>query len=137
MGCGCAERRRRWLARMKGKSDGRGQAEQPSDAAETARDESGRAERLRLDGAHWTDQGDRWASFDFMRAGEAVIAGRLEGRVATIVRLRADELSRQIGSDWRLIDRATGIVYAVRSVNPDPEGDRAWVDLLAESGVAA
>lgn len=83
----------------------------------------------------WQDQGEVWAGFTYLRGGEAVMAGRLSGRQPAVVRLRASALSRSVAPDWRVMHGA--IPYAVRSVNPDPEGDRAWVDLLVEGGVAA
>ena len=85
----------------------------------------------------WVDQGTVWAGFFFLRGGEAVMAGRLQGRQPVVIRLRATAFSRQVEADWQVTDAHSGAVYAVRSVNPDPEGDRAWVDLIAESGVAS
>lgn len=85
----------------------------------------------------WVDQGMVWAGFFYIRGGEAVMAGRLQGRQPVVIRLRSSPLSRQVEADWQVTDDHTGTAFAVRSVNPDPEGDGAFVDLLAESGVAA
>jgi SPP1 family predicted phage head-tail adaptor len=87
--------------------------------------------------AGWEDVGNVAAQFIYLRGGEAVIAGRLQGRQPVVIRVWATPLTRQVSSDWRVTDARRGTVYAVRSVNPDPEGDRAWIDLLCESGVAA
>lgn len=85
--------------------------------------------------AEWADQGHVWAQIIHLRGGEAVIAGRLQGRDPVVIRVRASALTREVASDWRVMHGGTE--YAVRSVNPDPEGDRAWIDIMAESGVAA
>lgn len=82
----------------------------------------------------WQDQGEVWAGITYLRGGEAVMAGRLSGRQPAVVRLRASALSRSVAPDWRVMHGT--VAYAVRSVNPDPDGDRAWVDLLVEGGVA-
>lgn len=84
--------------------------------------------------ADWQDQGTVWAEFVHLRGGEAVIAGRLQGRHPMVVRVRASALTRAVTPDWRLMD-SRGMVYAVRDVTPDP--DRSSLDLLCESGVAA
>lgn len=84
--------------------------------------------------AEWVDQGTVWAEFIHLRGGEAVIAGRLQGRHPQVVRVRASALTRQVETDWRVTDARTGIELAVRDVTPSP--DRAWVDWLCESGVA-
>jgi SPP1 family predicted phage head-tail adaptor len=85
--------------------------------------------------ADWADQGTVWAQITYLRGGEGVIAGRLQGRVPVVIRLWASALSRSVATDWRVTHDGTD--YAVRSVNPDPEGDDAWIDLLCEGGVAA
>lgn len=83
----------------------------------------------------WVDQGMVAAEFIHLRGGEAVIAGRLQGRHSQIIRVRASALTREIATDWQVTDARTGTVYAVRDVTP--EVDRAWISLLCESGVAA
>ena len=87
------------------------------------------------------------AGFTFLRGGEGVIAGRLEGRQPIVVRVRASSETRQIDSGWRMRnlrngqwqgssgdDYWDGPIYAVRSVIPTE--DRLWVDVTVESGVA-
>lgn len=94
----------------------------------------------------FTEQFQRRAAFTYLRGGEAVIAGRLEGRQPIVVRVRADSETRQITSDWRMRDARngewsdsgetvwTGPLYAVRSVAETE--DRLWLDVMVESGVA-
>jgi head-tail adaptor len=88
------------------------------------------------------------AGFTYLRGGETVIAGRLEGRQPIVVRVRASSETRQITAGWQmrnLRDGAwagssgeeywTGPLYAVRSIAPTE--DRRWIDVMVESGVAA
>lgn len=75
------------------------------------------------------------AAFFHQRGGEGVLAGRLEGRHTIIIRVRASTASRDVSTDWRIIDKRLGTVYAIRDVTPSD--DRAYVDFLCESGVAA
>lgn len=75
------------------------------------------------------------AAYTHLRGGEAVLAGRLEGRHTTAITVRASSDTRQITPDWRLVDAHDGTVWAVRDVTH--ETDRAWITLLCESGVAA
>lgn len=91
---------------------------------------------------------DCHAGFTYLRAGESVIAGRLEGRQPIIVRVRSSSNTRQIEPAWRMRDLRKGQwqgpsgedywdgpIYAVRSVIPTE--DRMFIDVTVESGVAA
>lgn len=88
------------------------------------------------------------AGFTFLRGGEAVIAGRLEGRQPIVVRVRASSNTRQIQPAWRMRNLRNGEwaggsgaeywdgpIYAVRSVVPTE--NRMFLDVMVESGVAA
>ena len=75
------------------------------------------------------------AGYKYLRGGETVIAGRLQGRQPIVVRVRASSDTREIRPDWQMRDLRTGIAYAVRSVI-EVEG-RQFLDVLVESGVAA
>lgn len=85
-----------------------------------------------LDG--FMDRFDRRAEYTHLRGGETVLAARLEGRHPQIIRVRADSETREVTTDWRITDARTGTVYAIRDVTWSE--DRAWIDFLAESGVA-
>lgn len=85
--------------------------------------------------SHWEDLCTVWAEYIHLKGGEAIIAGRLQGRHPLVIRLRASSFSREIATDWRVIDARTGTVFAIKDVTHTP--DRAWIELLAESGVAA
>ena len=75
------------------------------------------------------------AGYTHLRGGEAVLAGRLEGRHVAVITVRASSDTRMITTDWRLIDAHDGTVWAGRDVTH--ETDRAFISLLCESGVAA
>jgi len=85
--------------------------------------------------ADWVSEGEVAAQFIALRGGEAVIAGRLQGRQPVVIRVRASALTRSVSSDWRVTDVRSGVSYAVRTVTETE--DRAAVEILAESGVAA
>lgn len=87
------------------------------------------------------------AGFTFLRGGEAVIAGRLEGRQPIVVRVRSNSRTRQIAADWRMrnlregqwegpsgADYWNGPRYAVLSIAPTE--DRQFLDVLVQSGSA-
>lgn len=75
------------------------------------------------------------AVYIHMRGGEAVMAGRLEGRHSLVVRVRSSANTRLVTTDWRMRDMRTGEVFNVRDITRTE--DRAWIDFLGESGVAA
>lgn len=88
------------------------------------------------------------AGFTFLRGGETVIAGRLEGRQPVVVRVRRSSNTLRIEPDWQMRDLRSGewlggsgaeywsgTCYAVRSVIPTD--DRLFLDITVESGVAA
>ncbi|HWM82949.1 MAG TPA: head-tail adaptor protein [Pseudolabrys sp.] len=75
------------------------------------------------------------AAYRHLRGGETVIASRLENRHPIIITVRASSQTRQLNSDWRLVDAHDGTAWAVRDVTC--ETDRQWISLLCERGVAA
>lgn len=81
----------------------------------------------------WQDLFTRWCNVRFLRGGEAVMASRLEGRQPVIITVRSCSQTRTITSDMRCI--IDGRTYNVREL-PRLSQDRAWVEFLAESGVA-
>ena len=74
------------------------------------------------------------AAFNWLAGGEGVIGQRLAGTQPLVMRVRASNLTRQIGADWRAQDDLSLKFYAVRSVKPD-ETER-WLDVMVEEGVA-
>lgn len=82
----------------------------------------------------FAEQFTRWAGFTHLRGGEAVMAARLAGRHAMVVRVRRSPDTLQVNTDWRLRDVRTGDIYNIRDITPTD--DRAFLDMLCESGVA-
>lgn len=88
-------------------------------------------------GSAWTTRFSVRAGMVPKIGGEAVIAGRLQGRQPYIVTVRSSGQTRQIKPDWRAVDaNDTTRVFAVRSL-ADPDGKRQWLEILVEEGVAA
>jgi head-tail adaptor len=76
----------------------------------------------------WTFQFELSAERKALRGGEEVMAG-------FILRLRQSSQSRRITPAMRARDARTGETYNIRTVT-DPDGRRAWLDILCEAGVA-
>lgn len=72
------------------------------------------------------------AKFHYLRGGEEVMAGRLAGRQPAIVTVRSSAATRALTTDWRILK--DGKEWNIRSIT-DPDGRRAWLEILAESGV--
>jgi len=82
----------------------------------------------------WAVQHECWAGVTYLRGTEPVIAARLVGVQPVVFRIRNCEAARAIRSDWRARDMRTGTEYAVKG-NPVPTDDRAFLDIMATSGV--
>ncbi len=82
----------------------------------------------------WEEQFVARAGYIPLRAGETVIANRLQGRTSRVVFIRSSQQSRLITTDWRARDTRTGETMNVREVTLST--DRQWVELLCEGGVA-
>lgn len=81
------------------------------------------------------------AEFMPLRGGEAVVASRLQGIQPYIVRVRQSSQTRQVKTDWRLVDArapappaAGSRVFAIKAIT-DPDQKRQWLDLLVQEGV--
>lgn len=83
----------------------------------------------------WTEQFTVHAGLQFLRGSEQVIAARLEGRSPVVILLRSSQNARRITHEWRAKDLRTGTIYQIKE-SPRPSADRAFVEMLAESGVA-
>lgn len=82
----------------------------------------------------WQEEFRCRAAFTHMRGGEAVMAGRLQGRHTIIITVRASSLTRRVATDWQARDARTETAYNIRDITPSD--DRQWLDFLCESGVA-
>lgn len=70
-----------------------------------------------------------------MRGGESVMQARLAGQHVQVVRVRSSSSTRLVTPTWRARDARSGAIFNIRDVTPSE--DRAWIDFLCESGVAA
>lgn len=68
--------------------------------------------------------------------GETVVAARLTGHNTVNITVRRNSRTEQIATDWRARDVREGAVYAIQSII-DPRDDAAWLEILAQTGVAA
>lgn len=87
----------------------------------------------------WQDEKAIWAEVRPIKGGggEQVLGQRLSGVQPVIISVRYSRFSRGIASDWRAIDTRTETLYQVKSPPTDMDGRREYLDMLAESGVAA
>lgn len=71
-----------------------------------------------------------------LRGGEPVQAARLTGVQPYIVRVRSHTASREVTPSWRALDaRNPKRVLNIRTVS-DPDEKNAWLDMMADDGVA-
>ena len=82
----------------------------------------------------WVDQFTVRGHRHFLRGGEKVIAGRLEGRQPIIVTVRQSTATDEICPDWRITDARSGETYNVRAV--ERSQNRLYYEILCEAGVA-
>lgn len=75
------------------------------------------------------------ANYRFLRGGEAVQAARLVGKQPVIVAIWYCDEGLAITAAWRIRDLRTGKIYNIRT-DPVPTPDRAFLEILCESGVA-
>lgn len=68
--------------------------------------------------------------------GEEVTAARLQSRQPHVITIRQSSRAREIATDWRARDARTGTVFAIKAI-ADPDGKRAWLELLCETGTEA
>jgi SPP1 family predicted phage head-tail adaptor len=85
--------------------------------------------------ATWAEQFQRRAGFTHLRGGETVLAARLEGTHTIVIRVRSSTETRTVTTDWRARDVRTGTIYNIKDITPTE--DRMFLDILAQSGVAA
>lgn len=82
----------------------------------------------------WVEQFLCRAEFIHLRGGEAVLAGRLQGRHTQVIRIRVSQLSNAVTSDWRVRDVRRGTEFNIRDI--EFEENRQFISLTCESGVA-
>lgn len=69
--------------------------------------------------------------------GESILAARLTGVQPVEITVRRSTQTRRISSDWRAVDVHSGEVFALTAPAFDPDGSRAFLKMLGQSGVAA
>ena len=75
------------------------------------------------------------AEFIHLTRGEAVMAGRMEGRHTQVIRVRRFSGSDAVTTEYRVVTLLReGVVYNIRDIRPTEE--RQWIEFLAEAGVA-
>lgn len=81
----------------------------------------------------WEDGFTRWAQVQYLRGGEGVIQGRLQGRDPAVITVRDEAATREITTAWRAVTQ-TGpqMTFNLRSWTPAKE--RGFIDILAEAG---
>lgn len=84
----------------------------------------------------WVEQFTVAAKVRPLRGGEDVMAGRLAGRQPMVITVRQSSDTRQITAEWRARDARAGTIYAISGTPTDPDGRRAWLEILATGGPA-
>jgi head-tail adaptor len=74
------------------------------------------------------------AKIHILRGTETVIASRLAGTQVVAITVRWQPAWDDVTAAWRAVNGRTGVGYNLRSVEPDER--KAWINILAESGVA-
>ena len=70
-----------------------------------------------------------------LRGSETVIAARLQGRQPYIITVRQSSDTRQANEAWRIVDtRNHDRVFAIKAPPTDPDGKRAWLEILCVLG---
>lgn len=82
----------------------------------------------------WQEQFQTRAKFIRLRAGETVMADRLQSRATVLIQIRANPQTLAIRPDWQMRDLRRGDAYAIREVHQDTS--RQLVELLTEARVA-
>jgi SPP1 family predicted phage head-tail adaptor len=75
-----------------------------------------------------------WAAMKPLHGSEAVQAARLTGRQPYIVTVRQSSDTRQIKTGWRIEDARQPGRYLNITALSDPDGQRAWLEILATEG---
>lgn len=66
--------------------------------------------------------------------GETVLAARLAGRAVATIKVRISPDTRQVTTDWRMLDALNGDIWNIRSIVDSDE--RGYIEMLCEKGVA-
>ena len=83
----------------------------------------------------WVERFSRHCETIYLRGTENILAARLEGRQPVMLRVRCSGEAQAVNTDWRAHDKRSGTYFNVRALTLSP--DRAFLEILAEAGVAA
>lgn len=76
-----------------------------------------------------------WGRLMPLRGSESVMQARLSGRQPYVLTVRQSTTTRQVTEAWRVVDaRNIGRVFAITAPPADPNGRRAWLDILIVEG---
>lgn len=76
-----------------------------------------------------------WAHMQPLVGSESVQAARLGGKQPYVLTVRQSATTRAIDETWRLADdRNPNRNFAVTAPPIDPDGDRAWLEILIVEG---
>ena len=79
----------------------------------------------------WHPQLTARAAIKVLTAGEAVMAGRIQGTQTLVCTLRYQAALAAADTTSRLLNVRTGKQYNVRGITPDP--NLQWVDILCQT----
>ena len=82
----------------------------------------------------WAEQFECRAEFRHLRGNEEILAARLQGTHIQVITIRSSTESRQVTTDWRVVDKRNGDVFNIRDVTH--ETNRQFISLLCEKGAA-
>lgn len=73
------------------------------------------------------------AQFLFLRGGEKIQAGRLSGTQPVVVTVRKTSQTEAVKGSWSIRDIETERRYMVRTITPNRDKPRQYLDILCES----
>jgi SPP1 family predicted phage head-tail adaptor len=76
-----------------------------------------------------------WANLHPLKGGEGVISARLEGTQPYIITVRYSSETEQVTEGWQIVEKNNpNRIYAISGPPTDPDGKRAWLEILSVLG---
>lgn len=86
-------------------------------------------------GAFETVHANWSANLKPLHGSEAVMQSRLQGRQPYILTVRSSTETREVDESWRVVDaRNSDRVFSITAPPTDPDGKRAWIEILVTAG---
>ncbi|UPT93023.1 phage head closure protein [Bradyrhizobium barranii subsp. apii] len=82
----------------------------------------------------WVEVVTTPARIKYLKGGETVMAGRLQGNQTVVVTLRNQPGLGDADTTWRLTSTRSNRVYDIKAFTLSEDG--AWLDILADTGVS-